>query len=783
MPGSRYEETHLGDINFMSFLKRDQINRKHLPAADYIPRSVLSLFISALFLSAFLMFAVQPLFSKMVLPRFGGSPSVWTVALFFFQAALFVGYLYAHALMRWFIPKHAVIVHVCNLLVAAIFLPIGIAEGWSSPPDEGARLWLLGLFAVSIGLPFFALSGNAPLLQAWFSRSGHRHAKDPYFLYGASNVGSLFALLSYPILFEPNFTLSSQSELWSVGYMVLLILVAACSLLMLIQRRDPIASVDNRASIAALNISMNAAPAWHERISWVGLAFVPSGLLVSVTNHISTDVAAVPFLWVLPLALFLLTFIITFQKRPIIKHPWMLAVQPTAIIVVVISIALPKMSSNWLLLLAIHLLAFFIMAMVCHGELIRRRPSVKNLTGFYLWMSFGGMLGGLFAGLMAPQIFSSIVEYPLFAIASLLARPGIWKKNEKRWSVEIFLGLILFAAYAVPNVFSVVNGSGDQKLMAIAVISALTVIIVVLRNQPARKLLFVICCAAFSNIVVLESFRGSTFRGFFGVYRISVSPDKAYRFLKHGTTIHGVERINNGPHARPAKPEMLSYYHLGSGFADVFSSLRSYKELKNIAIIGLGAGILACYKQHGEQWRFYEIDPLVIGIAADPNKFTFLSKCAPEAEIVTGDGRLALAKYTGNPYDVIVLDAFSSDAIPVHLLTIEAIKSYLMQLAEDGVLIFHISNRNLSLAPVLSAAAAELGLSGLHRSDGINLNELDRARNKATAKVLILARSNSHFGNLPSHSKWKSLPNPIKRVWTDDYSDILTAIIAKHFGS
>ncbi len=257
-----------------------------------------------------------------------------------------------------------------------------------------------------------------------------------------------FRIVVLSDLFEPNFTLSSQSELWSVGYMVLLILVVACSLLMLIQRRDPIASVDNRASIAALNISMNAAPAWHERISWVGLAFVPSGLLVSVTNHISTDVAAVPFLWVLPLALFLLTFIITFQKRPIIKHPWMLAVQPTAIIVLVIpitlpiSIILPKMSSNWLLVLAIHLLAFFIMAMVCHGELIRRRPSVKNLTGFYLWMSFGGMLGGLFAGLMAPQIFSSIVEYPLFAIASLLARPGIWKKNEKRWSVEIFLGLI-----------------------------------------------------------------------------------------------------------------------------------------------------------------------------------------------------------------------------------------------------------------------------------------------------------------------------------------------------
>src|SRR3984893_11786941 len=388
-------------------------------------RLVLVVYTAAIFVSALLLLSVQPLFTKMVLPRLGGSPAVWSVAMVFFQSLLLGGYAYAHYLMQLRNRMIPVAVHLVLLIVALLTLPLSIASGWGEPPTSGYAVWLLGLFAVSIGLPFFALAANNPLLQAWFVRTGHPNGPDPYFLYASSNIGSFLALLSYPVLLEPMFTLRAQNLIWTGGYGLLIVLIAACGVLVL---RSP-----GTAAVATPADETGPAPPWMLRARWIFLAAVPSGLLIAVTAHISTDVAAAPLLWVLPLSLYLLTWVLVFQSRPLLPHKWMLMAQPLAITGVIVLLAFGG-EQNLLLTLGGHQLCFFVMAMACHGELARTRPAAKFLTGFYVALSFGGMVGGLFAGLIAPYTFSWIAEYPiLLALAALCRRPG---GNERfsRWS-------------------------------------------------------------------------------------------------------------------------------------------------------------------------------------------------------------------------------------------------------------------------------------------------------------------------------------------------------------
>src|ERR1700759_5651722 len=395
-------------------------------------RLLLIVYTAAIFVSALLLFSVQPLFTKMVLPRLGGSPAVWSVAMVFFQSLLLAGYAYAHFLMQ---VKNRVIPvagHLVLLLVAILTLPLAIANGWGEPPNSGYAFWLLGLFAVSIGLPFFALAANNPLLQAWFVRTGHPQGPDPYFLYASSNIGSFLALLSYPVLLEPMFTLRPKNLIWTGGYGLLIALIAGCGVLLL---RSPAgAAVDVLAEH-----SDAPPPALMQRLRWIFLAAVPSGLLIAVTAHISTDVAAAPLLWVLPLSLYLLTWVLVFQSRPLLPHKWILLLQPLAI----------AGEQNLLLTLGGHLLCFFIIAMACHGELARTRPAAKYLTGFYVALSFGGMVGGLFAGLVAPFTFSWIAEYPILLAMAALCRPSA---NERLagfvkwyWLVLAALALVLIA--------------------------------------------------------------------------------------------------------------------------------------------------------------------------------------------------------------------------------------------------------------------------------------------------------------------------------------------------
>ncbi len=744
------------------------------PAFFSVPRflvqGTLPVFALTLFSSALLLFSIQPLFTKMVLPTLGGAPSVWAVAMCFFQAVLLAGYAYAHVLERWLSPVQMIMTHLTVLGLALLVLPISIASGWTSPPSEGTQFWLLGLLGASIGLPFFALSANGPLLQAWFARTGHRHAEDPYFLYGASNVGSLLALLAYPVFLEPNLTLGGQSTLWTAGYMILIMLVAVSAVHML-YHHAPVTSGASRDEAVS-----EARPSWRTQFVWAGLAFIPSGLLVAVTTHISTDVAAAPFLWVVPLALFLLTFVITFQRRPLLKQRWMLAAQP--LLVALLLVLLPfSIHLNWLFSLALNLGAFFITAMVCHGELVRRRPAAGHLTRFYLWMSLGGMLGGVFTSLVAPYAFSTVIEYPLLIVAGLLVRPGFWTTRAKTWWRALLVAAIVFAVLAGPKLLTGYELAERQPLLFYAGLVVLGSIVFLSRQHPVRLVLMATVLALSSHVLQPEITKGENLRGFFGVNKVVTTPDGAFRLLFHGTTLHGAERLAASGTGQN-RPEPLTYYHHEGPFADVIRAARRNGPLRRVAAVGLGTGSLACYSRPGENWRFFEIDPIVARIAVDPDRFSFMSTCAPTAPVIIGDARLTLAaEPVTSRYDLMILDAFSSDSIPVHLLTLEAMTGYLHRLNPDGVLLFHISNRHMNLTPVLAAAARALGLYGL-----VHYPERDyqlMTTFKSDAWVVALARKPQSLALLASDPDWQPLPRPASRPWTDDYSGILSAILTK----
>ena len=694
------------------------------PASSHVnarrAAATLPIFIATIFTSAFLLFGIQPMFAKMVLPKLGGSPGVWSVAMVFFQSVLLLGYAYAHLLVGRFSLRRAALIHIALMAaVLALSLPIHIASGFARPPQDGEVFWLFGLFAASVGLPFFAVAANGPLLQAWFARTGHSHAGDPYFLYAASNIGSFLALIAYPFVIEPLLPLAVQAKAWTWGFALLLAGIAACGGLAIgAGRTDACAAAPAEPAAATTNA---------QRFAWMALAFVPSGLLVAVTAHISTDVAAAPLLWVIPLALFLLTFVIVFQRRPILPHRWMLHLQLALIVMFAID-ALFRPVEGWGFGLSLSLGLFFVTAMVAHGELVRRRPDASRLTEFYLWMSFGGVLGGLFAGLLAPLLFNAVIEYPILLGAGLLCRPGLISASTPR-VLRYGLGL-------------------------------LTVVLLV-------------------SVIVKDQQRTDSIRSFFGINRVYETADGRFRRLAHGTTVHGVQRLlNDDGSAVSGRPEPLSYYFTGGGIADGIEALRRAKggPLGSVAAVGVGTGSLACQISPGEDWRFYEIDARVVSLATDPAKFSFISQCAPRVPFVIGDARLTLADAADGAFDLIVIDAFSSDAIPVHLLTREALGLYLSKLTPRGALLFHISNRNMDLAPVVAATAREHGLI-TWLSTSPQTPELMR-ENKFPPVVAMVARQESDL-QFAANKAWSIQDAAVAKPWRDDYADIISAIWRK----
>src|SRR3984893_4777654 len=560
--------------------------RDQRPASRY--RLVLVAYPSSIFLSALLLFSVQPLFTKMVLPRLGGSPAVWSVAMVFFQSLLLAGYAYAHFLMQIKNRVIPVAVHLALLVVAISTLPLSIASSWGDPPTSGYAFWLLGLFLVSIGLPFFALAANNPLLQAWFVRTGHPAGPDPYFLYASSNIGSFLALLSYPVLLEPMFSLRTQNLMWTGGYGLLILLIGACGLLLL--RSKALAAAD-----LATEETPAPAPSLSLRARWIFLAAVPSGLLIAVTAHISTDVAAAPLLWVLPLSLYLLTWVLVFQSRPLLPHKWMLSLQPLAITGVIVLLAVGG-EQNLLLTLGRHQLCFFVIAMACHGELARTRPAAKYLTGFYVALSFGGMVGGLFAGLIAPYAFSWVAEYPILLALAALCRPPRGKERFPRWSGWYWPFLAVLAVALIAPSYSegkIMTWLDAHRVWVIGAVGVLSALLALGLNANRWKIFATVAVA----LVLIRAYpaddgRVETVRSFFGVHKIVVTPHGQYHVLMHGTTIHGAEKfLNDDGTPLTGRPEPISYYHKDGGIGRAITAVRERKAAPlQVAVIGGGSG-------------------------------------------------------------------------------------------------------------------------------------------------------------------------------------------------
>ncbi|MFO1184480.1 MAG: fused MFS/spermidine synthase [Bauldia sp.] len=736
-------------------------------------RGALSLlvFTAAIFLSACLLFVVEPMFAKMVLPRLGGSPGVWSVAMVFFQAGLLLGYLYAHVLATRLPPWLGLLVHIGVLLAAAWTLPLAVADGWGRPPPDAEEVWLLGLFAASIGLPFFALSANAPLLQAWFAGTGHRSAHDPYFLYAASNIGSFLALLSYPFIIEPRWPLAAQRGAWTYGFYALIALVAASGALRLRARPSP-ASAPAAAPAAP-------APTRGDALHWVALAAIPSGLLVALTAHLSTDVAAAPFLWVVPLALYLLTFALAFQRRPLLPHGLVLRLEPAALAFLTLVVAMPLIAPI-LVSMAVNLVGFFLVAMACHGELARRRPPASHLTQFYVWLSVGGTVGGLFAGLVAPNVFSSVLEYPLLIVAAALLRPGLRLPAEKPYRWALAAAAVLALASLLPAVVWTTRlDAEDLKfLLGVLLVGALFL---------ARW------SFAFAGVVVLVFALARTYgadphvvtaaRSFFGVLRVTETVDGRFRVLYHGTTPHGAVEIRDG-RGRPltGRPTPISYYYDEAPLAQAVRAVREENGGPiRIGVVGLGTGTLACWARPEDSLEFFEIDRKVVDIATNPAAFPFVRGCAPQAKINLGDARLTLADAADGAFDILIVDAFSSDAIPVHLMTTEAMALYNRKVGEGGLIVFHVSNRYLELQSVVA---------GIGRANGLMARILEAGTAEGIevyrypSEVIALARRSADFGTLTPARGWRvKNPRSDEAPWSDDYANVFGAMLRRAGGS
>ena len=735
---------------------------------------------ATLFLSALLLFLVQPMVAKMLLPLLGGVPAVWNAALVFFQAMLLAGYLYAHATTHWMGPRGQAVLHLGLLVVIVAALPIALPAGWVPPASDNPIPWLVAALFVAVGAPFFVIAASAPLLQRWFAHSGHPRANDPYFLYSPSNLGGLLALLAYPTLIEPQLRLTSQSSTWSIGYGVLVVLTAVCGIY-LWQRptndaADRSAASDVEVPSAGSTMLDWPRPAslWGSRLHWIALAFVPSSLLLGITQFYTTDIAAFPLLWVIPLAVYLSTFVIVFARRPLIPHRVMVWLQP----ILLMPLALWfywRYGESVLTVFLLHLVGFFAATMVCHGELARTRPPAARLTEFYLLLSFGGVLGGTFNALIAPVIFNTVIEYPLaIALACLLMprRPGFirgWIAGPWGWAwlalrVLVFAWLIDALVTADTSFMSATGllGAGALVLLGLSV-----------AHRPAVYV-FAVGGLLVTGILIDRDTDVRTLfedRSYFGVYR--VVSDGLYNVFYHGTTIHGAQ--NDDPGAYRLIP--INYYYESGPISEVIQEFRNSAGLKRVAIMGLGAGGITCHGEAGEEWIFYEIDPLVEKIARDKTLYSYVQDCPPDTRVVLGDARLKIAEAPDKNFDIIIMDAFNSDSVPVHLLTREAIELYLRKLDPGGVLVAHISNRHIDLEPPLANLAAAAGLDALIRNDDISMTDGDDLAAQPTDWV-VLARKKADLGFLRREgANWRPLERRgHKTVWTDDFSNLFEAI-------
>jgi len=728
------------------------------------------LFATALFMSATLLFWIQPLVGKMLLPVLGGTPSVWNSCMLFYQCMLLGGYGYALIAVRRLSLRTQAVTQLILLLLAALLLPIGFSAArlQSLSGYEHPVLWLLGILLLTVGLPFFILSTNGPLLQSWFSRTRHATAKDPYFLYAASNLGSFIALLAFPFFLEPKLSLSIQSRFWAFGYAAMSLAIAGCAIVA--WKAGSSSSRDRKIGTEPDGALHHEPLTWQRRLGWLGLAFIPSSLMLGATLYVSTNIAAAPLLWVVPLAVYLLTFILAFARaRTPQFRPIMRMFPATALILTFVYLS-GAAEPVWFLV-PLHIVFFFMAAMICHGQLARNRPHARHLVEYYFWIGLGGMAGGLFNAVLAPAIFSTVLEYPIAMVLACLAfRPARWSAGESkpRWLDAAFPAAIFFMTVILSLAIRPAAMSHVEKLAIIIGIPMMAGYM--LRHQPLRLGL------AVAAIMLGSAFYPGTAprtlhveRSFFGVLRVTTDAAGKQHQLYHGDTIHGKQFTDS---ARRCEP--LAYYHRRGPLGDVFEAFSANTPSNRFAVIGLGAGAMATYAKTGQEWTFYEINPGILEIARNPEFFTYLNGCTPvPVRTVLGDARLKLQEAPAGYYGLLVLDAFCSDAIPIHLITREAIQLYLSRLAPGGMLVFHISNRSLDLSRVLAGVVAREGLSGFVN----DARERDAASGLDPSCWAVIARSETDFGSLTANPRWKSLkaqPQPV--VWTDDFSNILHVI-------
>ena len=729
------------------------------------------LFTATVLLGSFLLFLIQPMFGRSVLPVLGGSPSVWNTAMLFYQAVLLLGYLYAHAIRHLPLGRQLMI-HLALFAAAALTLPVAMAEWLPAQGSTPPVLWLLGLLAASIGPVFFVVSAQAPLMQAWFARSNHADAADPYFLYAASNLGSFAALIAYPLLVEPALRLGDQALLWSAGFALLAVLVAACGLAIR-------GSTVEIAEMTAVSVT------WRQRARWTLLAFVPSGLLLSTTTHLTTDIMAMPLLWVIPLAVYLLSFIAAFASAGPRLTRIAVRIAPVVLLLAGSWACLTVGASAALGFAASGIALLFVIALALHGTLALERPAAGALTDFYLWISVGGVLGGVFCALIAPLVFDWPYEHPilLVAAAALIAAPpllpsftGLFGDVKMRIAVIITAVTVSVAAglqltgsmeSVAASGMNVAAGAGMFLLLGFALLAA------------GRPLFF--ACLFATLILALGGWRqielsnrdGARERSFFGVYTVNPYAGSDVKTLMHGTTLHGVQSLDA---SRVRVP--MTYYAPGSGVGLTMAAAPAlFSDAARIGFVGLGTGTLACYARPGQDWTVYEIDPVMVGIAR--HSFSYLQHCRPDLRIVIGDARLTLAKAVPAGLDILAVDAFSSDAIPLHLVTREAFRVYGRALQPDGVLLVHISNRFLDLEPVVAAIANAEGWSA-----GISIYKVPgnqpRGQYFTSSTWIALTRTPARLAALEAATpagNWRPVEQkPSVTAWSDDFASILPVL-------
>ena len=722
------------------------------------PRLTTLMFTGTAFFGAGMLFLVQPMIARLLLPSYGGSATVWSTSSLFFQVVLLLGYVYTDRTTRLG-PRRQRRVHWIVLLLPLLVLPLAVPADASPPVGASPVLWLLRTLAVVVGVPFLVLATTGPLLQKRYSWLGLNRSADPYFLFAASNLGSFVGLLAYPFLIEPFFSLDQQERMWSVGFVVFIVLTGCCLLLPGASRPPEPAATG--AAEAATDPESEAADAERLPVSrivrWTALAFLPSALMLAVTSHITTDIAAIPLLWVLPLAIYLATFVGAFARRS--RQPPVLV---TRIAVVLAAIASFSALVNvvhqpvWFAI-TIQMVMLALVAFAAHSRLAADRPRTARLTTFYLVVAVGGALGGLLNGVVAPLLFDRVLEYPLLIVTVPLLMLGLNggsnEEGRRRRRVRLLTVAVLLLVPAAGLAVAVHGAPTASLILALVGCSAL---VWSLTRSP-RLLCAVLVASQLALLVSSDVGVIDRRRTFYGSLSVKASADQ--HLLYDGTTLHGTQFLDS----RSNVP--TSYYARSGPLGDVFRS-RSFRD---VAVVGLGAGTVAAYGEPGQAMTFFEINPAVVSVARDPHLFTYLTDSAADVSVVTGDGRLGLQSTPAASQDLIILDAFSSDSIPVHLLTQEAVRMYADRLRPGGLLAFHISNNTFDLRPVLRADADALGWVGV-----VGGGEGSDAGATPSTWV-VLAPTVQDLGELDGRPGWSPLP-PRSVTWTDDYSSVLRVL-------